>query len=394
MSMSEFDGQLNSERDETFYFSSQVRVVPADFGEEDLAFAEELHSLFSPEEEELPPYYVQTLLASEEPDFYPVEPGFERKTSARVFRHLKLRRRLFHTPRSVLGAFVTGISGIYARRSLLASVAAFMVIMLFTVAFTAPSFAAGMAILLHGSRGGVYEVNHYPKVVRSFLPHKESHQPEQITLLAAQQQLHFKMYWPQALPRNYYLNSIYLYQETDQPWVDGPIIELVYNLYGVTPKGTGQLVIREFKPNEEVLQVVQDNAVHPIQIAQDGHPRAIYVDGQWVPRSRILYQWVYGVRSELIYQQDGVVFWIAGDQRDGINEKALWNVAQSLKATAFNRLILLKGEMSYVIQVSLGHLHDAFTTDVLAIYPDDSPDGAYFMNASSYQSEKPVHNKK
>src|SRR5258708_22953603 len=68
--------------------------IPADFGEEDLAFVEELNALFSPEEEELPPYFAQTLLESEDPRFYPVEPGFEKKTSVRVFRDLKLRRPL------------------------------------------------------------------------------------------------------------------------------------------------------------------------------------------------------------------------------------------------------------------------------------------------------------
>jgi hypothetical protein len=394
MGMSEFDRQFNSEGDEIFSTTAQGQVIPADFGEEDLVFAEELNTLFSLQEEALPPYYVQTLLASEDPRFNPVEPGFEHKTSVRVFRRLKLRRRLFYAPRSILGAFITGISGIYARRSLLVSAAVFMLIVLFTVAFTAPSFAEGMAILLHGARGGVYEINHYPKVVHRFSSHHKSslnegrRQSNQISLLAAQKQLQFNIYWPQTMPGNYSLASIYLYQVADQPWADGPVVELTYDLSGVKPKGTGQIVIREILPDEDVLQVVQDNAVHLIQVGQDGQPKAIYVDGQWVPNGRLLPQWAYGGRSELIYQQNGVIFWIAGDQRDGIGEKILWNIAQSLQTMQLPRLKLMQGEMSSVTQASLGDVSDPFTTDI--IIPGGSTNGAYFINESTYQSEKPV----
>ncbi len=156
MSMSEFDEQLNNESNDLLSLAALEQEVPPDFGEDDLVFVHELNSIFSPEQEELPPYFVQTLLASEDQLFRSVEPGFEHRTRARVFRRLKLRRRLFHAPRSAFDAFITGLSNIYARGSLLVSVVALTLIMLVTVAFTAPSFAAGMAVLLHGSRGGVY----------------------------------------------------------------------------------------------------------------------------------------------------------------------------------------------------------------------------------------------
>jgi hypothetical protein len=272
-----------------------------------------------------------------------------------------------------------------------------MLIVLFTVAFTAPSFAEGMAILLHGARGGVYEVNHFPKVVHRVSSHHKSslndarRQSNEMSLLAAQQQLHFQIYWPQSMPRNYFLDSIYLYQVADQSWADGPMVELVYDLSGVKPKGAGQIVIREFKPNEDVLQLVQDKAVHPIQVGQDGQPKAIYVDGQWVPNGRLLPQWVYGGRSELIYQQNGVIFWIAGDQRDGIGEKILWKIAQSLQTMQLSRLKLMQGEMAFATQALLGEVSDPFTTDVIAFFPNGSTNGAYFINESTYnKSEKPV----
>jgi hypothetical protein len=99
-------------------------------------------------------------------------------------------------------------------------------------------------------------------------------------------------------------------------------------------------------------------------------------------------QWSYGERSELIYQQNGVIFWIAGDQYDGIGEKVLWNTAQSLQTIPFSRFMLMKGETANVTQVSLSDVRDPFTRDVLVIYDEDSSDSAYFISVSSYQSEK------
>src|SRR5437667_200445 len=112
MSMNEFDQELNNESNDMRSLTASEQEVPPDFGEDDLVFAHELNSIFSPEQEELPPYFVQTLLASEDRLFRPVEPGFEHKTRARVFRRLKLHRRLFHAPRSVFDALITGLSNI------------------------------------------------------------------------------------------------------------------------------------------------------------------------------------------------------------------------------------------------------------------------------------------
>ena len=86
MSMSEFERQKNRENEGLFPTPLQRNACPGDFTEEDLAFAAELHALFSPEEEDLPPYYVQTLLDIDDQRFEQTERGFEYKTSARVFR--------------------------------------------------------------------------------------------------------------------------------------------------------------------------------------------------------------------------------------------------------------------------------------------------------------------
>jgi hypothetical protein len=265
--------------------------------------------------------------------------------------------------------------------------------MLVTVAFTAPSFASGMTILLQGAHGGVYQVSTYPKSVHT-ISHKHrlsqnnaDTQPKQISLIEAQQQLHFKIYWPLALPRNYVLGSIYLYHGTEESWSDGPIIELVYSLNGVKSKGTGQIVIREFMPNEDVLQVVQDKAVHPIQVDQYGQPAAIYINGQWQWVGKYSHKWIYGERSELIYQQNGVLFWIAGDQYDGIGEKDLWNLAQSLRTIPTNRYALMRDDMPNVTQANLGDVFDAFSQDTVRVFLDDNPGSAYYYSVSSDQPE-------
>ncbi len=372
MSTNEFDKKLSGEGDDQRPLSTQGCPLPADFDEEERAFVAELYTLFAPEEEELLPYDSQTFLASTDPRYFPVVRGFEQKTSARVFQRLKLRRRLLHTPRTVFSPFIYGMSSIYTRLSLLASAAAFALILLCTVAFTAPSFAAGLTILLHGARGGVYLADNYPKNVHK-LTHKQKlwqnttkNQSDQISLITAQQQMHFQMYWPESLPRNYNLDSMYLYKTTDTPWADGPVVELVYYASGVVPKGTGQIVIREFKPDEDVLQLVQDNAAHPLQTDQNGQSQAIYVDGQWIPHGKS-FLWKAGGRCELLYQQNGVIFWVAGDQRDGLGEQDLWKISKSLHPITFSHN-LMRG------------------------YPDGSSTGAYFITVSSYQSrsEKPV----
>jgi hypothetical protein len=186
-SMNEFDRKLPSEGDDQLPLFTQGYPLPADFTEEDLAFVEELYTLFAPEKEELPPYYARTFLASPDPRYFPVERGFEQKTSAHVLQRLNLRRRLFHIPRSVFSVFNYGISSSSARRSLLASAAAFLLILLFTVALTAPSFAAGLTILLHGARGGVYLANNYPKNVhkQKLWQNTTKNQSDQISLSRA-----------------------------------------------------------------------------------------------------------------------------------------------------------------------------------------------------------------
>jgi hypothetical protein len=105
------------------------------------------------------------------------------------------------------------------------------------------------------------------------------------------------------------------------------------------------------------------------------------VNGQWVGRYKLT--WSFGERSELIYQQNGIVFWIAGDQYDGIGEKTLWRIAQSLQTINFNRYMLMRGDIGNVTQANLGDVLDPFNQDTMKVFPDDNPDNSYYISVGS-----------
>ena len=382
MSMSEFERQLNSMwENDLSSLSTQREALPLDFNDEDKAFAQELDSLFDIHEEEVPPYYVQTMLDVEGPRFQPVENGFEFKTRARVFRRLKLRRRLTDTGRPTIGSLIREMP----LRRTLASTMALVLLVFFTVILTSNSFASGMQLLLNGGKAGVMQVHNYPNNVKTGAIAKfASSDPDAsptLSLQASQQQLHnWTLYWPHHLPDNYSLSNIYLYQAQQQSWADGPFMELDFALSSAQSHGRGLLAIREFKlkPNVNVLQVVKDGAAQPIKVDQNGQAQAIYVDGQWVLRNKIFPTWMYGQRSELIYQKDGIVFWIVGDQRDGIGENELLRIATSLQVFHVSSAMHV-GNDSTMNSVSLldGDVTSPFTGDVLAVFPDDSNVGPY-----------------
>lgn len=399
MSMSEFE-QPERNEEEPSALPLQGPAMPDDFTEEDVAFATELHALFSPEKESLPPYYIQTLLEVEDQRFEPVARGFEYKTSARVFRRLKLRRRLFGSRTTPFGAFSTSMGDMSLRRSALTAIGTFTLIMLLTVAFTASSFASGVAILLHGTHEvGAYQVTQFPStgVMHSPFnnrPGAPDAVSKQISLLSAQHQLHFPLYWPEYVPPSYALQHVNFYAGLDQQWLDGPMLEFEYNepFLAGSPAGTGQIWVREFKPSMDVLQLVEDGASTPIDMDDSGRALAIYVNGQWNSDTGGAATWVYGDRSELIYQVDGVVFWIVGDQRDGIKEKQLMDIASGLTTDLYPQHLRTLQTWLPVTQMS----EDApgpFAEDVIIVIPSDSGDGneSYYISVSSYQPPKNAH---
>ncbi|HEY6540213.1 MAG TPA: hypothetical protein VIZ18_04710, partial [Ktedonobacteraceae bacterium] len=346
-------------------------------------------------DEILPPYYSQTLLQAEDPRYTPVDDAFARKTSAQVFRALKLRRRLFPRRRSPLGAIGETLHDIMKSKSFVAWAAALMLIMMLTAAFTAPSFEQGVSLLLHGSRNGVLKVHNAPQNIHHNTPdsmyniRSYNPRPTQAPLFTAERMLSFPIYWPQWIPANYTLDSIKIYVNANDTWADGPIVDLVYDIDAThsAPKGTGQIVVREFNPLVQVLQVVQDGYASPINADQYGeNPEAIYVDGQWVLTGKMSPRvWKHGGRSEIIYQRDNVVFWIAGDQRDGINQQALWKMVQSLQNTSPVTSALLKNVKATIyLPTSIDATYDPFGNDIMYIASADGSTGQYYMTMSAY----------
>lgn len=388
MSMSDFERQLNAweeGNDKPSRFSQQGLDLPDDFSTEDVAFAQELESLFAPDKEEIPPYFVQTLLEAEDARFQPVEQKFEQKTSARVFRRLNIRRRLFRRNRPSLRSLIDPLQIKRPYISLMASCLCFMML---TMLATSCSFASGLNILLAGTHSGVVQVPGYPSITaNATIKHHSKQllvdppQPQQIALSAAQQQLHFPMYWPTSMPTNYTLDEIYLHPNTDQSWADGPILELSYDYtgHGLIPHGTGQIVICEFRPNGQVYQAVQAGAAHQVQVSKDPYTHAVYVDGQWVRINRYSHNWMYGARSEIIYEQNGIIFWIVGDQRDGIDQAQLLKIATSLQVFDVSRA-MHTGAASNSVTVPLNTSSWLFSEDV--VY-SDTVDGSLWYSVGN-----------
>ncbi|HTI15053.1 MAG TPA: hypothetical protein VL461_10835 [Dictyobacter sp.] len=324
--MSEFERQ-NSDDDDNVETHARFSLTgdtlfPVDFSAEDVVFALELDEMFSAVQEEVPPFFVQTLLEAEDPQFQEVERGFELKTRAQVFRRLRLKHRLFPKPRLSLRT---------QSRSLLAFMTSFFVVFLVTVLLTAPSFAAGIQYLWAGSHAGVFLVQKYPAMSTPTPTPATATQPKLIRLMDAQRLLHFPLYFSLSVPARYKLSNIYMYQN-NQGWSDGPIIveNYTYALPGEAPR---HIAICEFKPlgQVNVMQVVQNGAAQQIQISSGESSYAIYVRGQWAQREGATPAWAYNDRSEFIYEAPGgIVFWVVGDKSDGINENVLSSIVKSI----------------------------------------------------------------
>ncbi len=317
---------------------------PDDFTLDEAAFASELRELFPIEEEVMPPQFIQTVIEDEWHS--PTPPGFEQKLTYNVFSRLSLSRGpLF--PRRRRAPWRRAFTG--AARPLTASLVAVAMLMIFSVVVASPSFAAGVQLLL--AHTGVRQVNHYPDHVRA---------PSPVALRDAATALtpSFPVSWLGSIADRYVFTAAQALPATE--WSDGPIVELQYTIPHDTP-GSGILDIREFKvsPNlQAVLQEVQAGSAIPLSVG--GIP-AVYVDGVWVDpmvRRQPMMDtpiWQFGIRSELMIEQNGVVFWIVGDQRDGANQAELVRLAQMLSAAPNHILhpypITLHGLGESVMQV-------------------------------------------
>ncbi|HEX6798647.1 MAG TPA: hypothetical protein VF116_13145 [Ktedonobacterales bacterium] len=300
---------------------------PADFTADEMEFAGELRDLFAVEREELPPHFTQTLLENER--HTAAERGFEERLTYRVFRRLRLRRDLAlrparRSPRPVARAWRAK-----AMRPLGSAIAAALALMILTMVLATPSFADGLRLIF--GQTGVTQTARYPSHVQSYgshgtMPHAAAFDPS------------MPLGWLGRSNGHYLYKGVRLQDPT--PWSKGAIVELQYQLDG-NVQGSGLLDIREFQINPHdaaVLQVVQAPYATPATI--NGNVPAVYVDGIWMPRAahRVMdmmsgdtldtpYVWESGTRSELIFEVGNVIYWMVGDQRDGMDQNELVRLA-------------------------------------------------------------------
>lgn len=395
MSMNEFDRILGMGDDNFSPFSKTHQILPVDFSDEEVAFAHELNSLFDVHHEELPPLFVQTLLESDAPCFEPVKPGFEHIMRARVFHSLNVHRRLFRNRRPSLQTLANSIS---MRKPIMALCTVMLLLVALTVFFTGPSFAMGIEILLQGARTGITQASKYPDHVNSLpanaLSHAKQNQSQPtISVNEAQNlltQYGWKMYWPTSsfVTSHYNFNGISLIQQYSQSqlWTNGPFIELDYSYTGATSKTPDVLAIGEFKvkPGVNVLQVVKRGAAAALNIDQYGQAQAIYIDGQWTMRDRVIPTWVKGESRELIYQANGIVFWIVGDPDTGINQNTLLGIAQSLQPLHINNAMHwdLENNMNSVAVLPT-NVNGPFAGVVIAISQNGADDQIQYLSLGS-----------
>jgi hypothetical protein len=390
MSMSEFEEQAEHRDCQAVSLGGRRVVLPPDFSEDELAFAQELDSLFPLPEEEIPPYFVHTLLEVEDPLFSPVDPEFEKRTSVRVFRRLNIQRRLF--PRKAPHRLWSFHGPALSRRLLMAG-ASLLFFMVLTMAITAPSFASGLVILLRGVQSGVYPVHgSLTRPVITSSPTSSSARNNEISLLGVQQQLHFPLYWPTELPPHYTLSNIYLYSQQVRGWpvwTDGPMVEFRYSFFapGDAAANDDQIAIREFKPRGEVYQVVEADAIHPLEVDKNGQAGAIYIDGQWVTLNSYSRRWFYNGHCELMTQRDGVVFWIAGlcSQETELNMQRLLSIANSLEVLHLQELIHAGVSLAYA--TALDHYMPGPFDGIILSLSADSNVGPYLRLVGPNQTQ-------
>jgi hypothetical protein len=309
----DFDENAHTDEDEELL--DEALMMPDDFSSEELELARDLQRLFPVEEEQLPPHFVQTLAT--EDSTWAAPTGLEQRVTYRVFRRLRLPRRLFAPQFPESDDEPRGIRrlGRTPRMMALSTMLALLMLSLVTVA---PSFAQGLRLLL--GQTGVQVSRSYPQYTLA-----PQEQTQYLPLQAVHDAVPFTVEWFGLAAQIYQFEGLVLHM--GQTWADGPVVEIQYML--ANSPGNGMLVVREFRPvaGSTVLQVVAPGAAHPVQV---NNQPAIYIDGQWV-HQRQMVVWQYGSQAELLYQANGLIFWITADQRDGAGQAMLEQLAQTLQ---------------------------------------------------------------
>lgn len=279
--------------------------LPAnDFLEDELDFVRELNSLFSPEQEELPPLFIQTLHNEQTGLMAPAR--LEQRLRYRVFRKLQLPQQPLNT------APHEQVQKPARRRGLRSlprawSLGALFVVVLMCLLALSPSLIGDLQWLLTQTPTQVPSEYTQPKSVANLaLTHY-------LPISEVQTALSFNVYWLGVAPENYNYQSLLLHM--NQRWSDGPIVEVRYG-HDDPMIGYGDLSLYEFRPaaGENVtLETAPPDAVETIVFTDT--MQAIYINGRWV-RQKGKTVWEYGIQAQMLYQTAGLVFWITADQRD------------------------------------------------------------------------------
>jgi hypothetical protein len=331
---------------------------PADFGPDEIEFATELRARFSPEREDLPPLYVQTLAGDGR--YPPIEANFEQKVTCLVFRRLGLERRgLFEPLRAPSGRRTSRVLAPVRRVGRVGSVVAACaaILMLAGVMVTGPSFAAGVRILL--GHTGVQPVASYPAVVLPSTSVKH-HGRDSIPSTPLTQ-----VDWLGTAVDGYVYQDTHV-NVTPPDWSNGPVVEMLYQRPGSTP-GSGMLDVREFRLSPAyagVLQVVADGSATSVMV---GDQPGVYVDGRWVHTDQQP-GWEFGVKSELIFERDGLIFWIVADQRDGTKQAQLVDIAARLQSAPLQALAPNRISLRMIGQDLQGALRSLSDDEVYQVF--------------------------
>jgi len=328
---------------------------PPDFSSDELCLAQELERYFDIEREMLPPLFTETLAAPMR--YPPVAEGFEQRVTSRVFRNLQLPRRLFPSQQR----FVVLSPRWALRRSALALSALLCMLMFLSAIAAGPSFARGLQVLrLH--RTGVYLVEQYPQHVERAPTQTHIY----VDLATAVAKVPYTLYWPTTMPQNYDKEPLIELREA-RSYANGPLVELEF----MGSQG-GEVDIREFRPENgyEVLQPADDGSTQTLTV-KDG--TAIYVRGGWDRQQR----WVVGERSELVYEYDGLAFWVVSEGLHPLGSQDLVAIINSLQPV--NQSIVAQYEYGTGLrQLGMelaGALREPSASDIVAVLPAQATEG-------------------
>lgn len=334
------------------WVTSEGRHSPADFSGDDLSLARDLNGLFSVEREELPPLFVQTLAGVNQD--WQAPSGLTQRVTYHVFRHLHLPRRLF--PIEQRADRPAGIR-VLKRLPRAVGVSTVLALVLMSLVAVAPSFANGLRLLLGNT--GVQVAPSYPSQAINDVA-----LTQYLSLRQAEEIVPFQTVWLGESQAGYHYQSLLLHM--GQQWANGPVVEVQYRLPHAV--GTGLMSVREFlpSPGSTVLLVVAEHAAQPVQVAGQ---QAIYINGRWVRHQGQL-TWEYGTQAELLYQANGLIFWITADQRDGATPDSLEAIATSLTVLYLGAPRLHLPELLSPLRAqTAAALAQASLGDVIALVP-------------------------